>query len=311
MLIPKILCNFAGENKNRLLKMGERVHIVVPAGRIELRYLDMARERLESWGFEVTEGEHARQPLGRFGGTKRGRAEDLNAAFSDPDIRYILCARGGYGMVQILDQLTEPKNKAMAIGFSDITALHLALGRYDIPSIHAAMAKHLSEYNKNHASVDALHDLLCGGSLHYSLPGHPLNKPGKVEGLLRGGNLAVMCGLQGTPYALRTDEPCVLFIEDVGERPYAIDRMLNNLRLSGVLRKIKGLVVGQFSDYEEDPQMGGTLYERIRMMVEPYDYPVLFNFPAGHVPANMPLIMNAMCTLEVTSRGGVLTQGNL
>ena len=288
--------------------MGERVHIVVPSGRIESRYLDMARQRLESWGFTVTEGAHARQPLGRFGGTKRGRAEDLNDAFTDPDISYILCARGGYGMVQIVDQLVVPTNKATVIGFSDITALHLMLGKHDIPSIHASMAKHLSEYNKNRASVDALRELMCGGELHYEIPACPQNRQGKVEGILRGGNLAVMCGLQGTPFALRTDEPCVLFIEDVGERPYAIDRMLNNLRLSGVLRQIKGLVVGQFSDYEEDPQMGGTLYERIRMMVEPYDYPVLFNFPAGHVPRNMPLIMNAMCRLEVTNNGATLEQ---
>ena len=291
--------------------MEERVHIVVPAGRIEPRFLDMAHQRIESWGFHVTEGEHARQPLGRFGGTKRGRADDLNEAFRDPDIRFILCARGGYGMVQIIDQLAVPTNKAMAIGFSDITALHLMLGLHNIPSIHAAMAKHIAEYSKNHASIDALKDLLLGEPLHYTLPPHPLNRPGKMEARLRGGNLSVLYGLQGTPYALRTDEPCILFLEDVGERPYAIDRMLNNLRLSGVLRNIKGLVVGQFSDYEEDPQMGGTLFERIRMMVEPYNYPVIFNFPAGHVKRNMPLIMNAMCRLEVTDKGATLSQDSV
>lgn len=291
--------------------MEERVHIVVPAGRIEMRFLDMARQRLESWGFRVTEGEHARQPLGRFGGTKRGRAEDLNEAFRDPDIQYILCARGGYGMVQIVDQLAAPTNKAVPIGFSDITALHLMLGQYNVPCIHAAMAKHIAEYKKNYASVDALQALMTGEPLHYEIPPHPLNRPGKVEALLRGGNLSVLYGLQGTPYALRTDEPCILFLEDVGERAYAIDRMLNNLRLSGVLRKIKGLVVGNFSDYEEDPQMGGTLLERIRMMVEPYDYPVLFRFPAGHVTRNLPLIMNAMCRLEVTDKGATLSQDSV
>lgn len=291
--------------------MEERVHIVVPAGRIEMRFLDMARQRLESWGFRVTEGEHARQPLGRFGGTKRGRAEDLNEAFRDPDIQYILCARGGYGMVQIVDQLAAPTNKAVPIGFSDITALHLMLGQYNVPCIHAAMAKHIAEYKKNYASVDALQTLMTGEPLHYEIPPHPLNRPGKVEALLRGGNLSVLYGLQGTPYALRTDEPCILFLEDVGERAYAIDRMLNNLRLSGVLRKIKGLVVGNFSDYEEDPQMGGTLLERIRMMVEPYDYPVLFRFPAGHVTRNLPLVMNAMCRLEVTDKGATLSQDSV
>ena len=142
---------------------------------------------------------------------------------------------------------------------------------------------------------------MAGEPIHYEMAPHPLNRLGKVEATLRGGNLAVMCGLQGTPFAVRTDEPTVLFIEDVGERPYVIDRMLNNLRLSGVLRNIQGLIVGQFSDYEEDPQMGGTLYERIRMMVEPYDYPVLFRFPAGHVNRNMPMIMNAACRIEITN----------
>lgn len=282
--------------------------MVVPAGRIDPRFLDMARMRLESWGYTVTEGEHARQPLGRFGGTKRGRAEDLNNAFRDPDIRYILCARGGYGMVQIVDQLVQPTNNAMVIGFSDITALHLMLGKYDIPSIHASMAKHIAEIGKNRTACEALKAVMDGEPVHYDIPAHPLNRPGKIEGILRGGNLAVMCGLQGTPFAVRTDEPCVLFIEDVGERPYAIDRMLNNLRLSGVLRNIKGLIVGQFTDYEEDTQMGGTLFERIRMMVEPYDYPVLFKFPAGHVPYNMPLIMNAKCQLEITNQGATLDQ---
>ena len=281
--------------------MGERVHMVVPAGRLDSRFLDIARLRLESWGYEVTEGEHARQPLGRFGGTKRGRAEDLNEAFRDPDLRYILCARGGYGMVQILDQLVVPENHATVIGFSDITALHLMLGKYNVPSIHGAMAKHIAEYGKNRASVDALQSVMAGEPIHYEMAPHPLNRLGKVEATLRGGNLAVMCGLQGTPFAVRTDEPTILFIEDVGERPYVIDRMLNNLRLSGVLRNIQGLIVGQFSDYEEDPQMGGTLYERIRMMVEPYDYPVLFRFPAGHVNRNMPMIMNAACRIEITN----------
>ncbi len=291
--------------------MEERVHIVVPAGRVESKVLDGARERIESWGFRVTEGEHARQPLGRFGGTKRGRADDLNAAFEDPDINYILCARGGYGLMQILDSLKKPSNNALAIGYSDITALHQFLGLYDIPCIHGAMAKHIMEYGKNHVSVEALHELLCGKPVSITVPPHPMNRAGKVDALLRGGNLTVLNALQGTPYALRTDEPCVLFIEDVGERPYAIDRMLHNLRLSGILRNIKGLIVGQFSDYEEDPQMGGTLFERIRIMVEPYDYPVVFRFPAGHVPFNRPIVMNAMCRLEVTQTGATFIQGSL
>ena len=277
-----------------------------------IRYeVEIGLRRLKAYGLNVTFMPNALKGLAYLRDHPEKRAEDLLQAFRDPDIQYILCARGGYGMVQIVDQLAAPTNKAVPIGFSDITALHLMLGQYNVPCIHAAMAKHIAEYKKNYASVDALQALMTGEPLHYEIPPHPLNRPGKVEALLRGGNLSVLYGLQGTPYALRTDEPCILFLEDVGERAYAIDRMLNNLRLSGVLRKIKGLVVGNFSDYEEDPQMGGTLLERIRMMVEPYDYPVLFRFPAGHVTRNLPLVMNAMCRLEVTDKGATLSQDSV
>lgn len=281
--------------------MQKRVHIVVPSGKIDFRLLDGARERLEAWGYRVTESSHARMPEGRFGGSEADRIADLTEAFTDPDIHYILCARGGYGIAQIIDRLPMPSNGARLIGFSDVTALHCLFAQADIPSIHAVMAKHLTEYDTHQESCDALRALMEGQPLHYELPSHPLNRPGHAEGMLRGGNLSVFYGLQGTPYAVRTDEHPILFIEDVGERPYAIDRMMQNLRLSGVLSRLGGLVVGQFSDYEEDPLMGATVYERIRAMVEPYDYPVVFGFPAGHVERNLPLLMNSSCELQVST----------
>lgn len=288
--------------------MQKRVHILVPSGKIDFHMLDGARQRLEAWGYRVTESAHARMPQGRFGGSEADRIADLTEAFTDPDIQYILCARGGYGIAQIVDSLPLPTNKARLIGFSDVTALHCLLGKNDIPSIHAVMAKHLTEYDTHRESCDTLRALMEGQPLHYELPPHPLNRPGRAEGMLRGGNLSVFYGLQGTPYAVRTDGRPILFIEDVGERPYAIDRMMQNLRLSGVLSRLGGLVVGQFSDYEEDPLMGATVYERIREMVEPYDYPLLFGFPAGHVERNLPLVMNSLCKLVVSEDSCSLCQ---
>lgn len=297
--------------------MQKHIHIVTPSGAINPDFIDGATARLREWGFRVTEGEHARKPEGRFGGSRQGRIADLNAALSNPDIDYILCSRGGYGIAQIVDQIEVPDIKTYAegsmlmrvpqiVGFSDVTALHCLMGSRNIPSLHAVMCKHLTEMGPRQEACEALRKALLGQPLKYKLPAHPLNRLGKAEGTLRGGNLSVFYGLQSTPYAVRTDTPTILFLEDVGERPYAIDRMMHNLRLSGVLERLSGLVVGQFSDYEEDPLMPGTVYSRIREMVEPYNYPVIFDFPAGHVERNLPLWMNKACTLEVTESGAVL-----
>lgn len=283
----------------------------MPSGRIDPQLIEGAKARLEEWGHPVSTGAHAYSPEGRFGGSEADRLADLNDALSDPEGGFVLCARGGYGLVQILDRVVLPASGATVVGFSDVTALHLLFGTRDLPSVHAVMAKHLTEYDTHRESCDALRAVLRGEPLTYHLPPHPLNRAGKAEGILRGGNLSVLYGLQGTPYAVRTDEPAILFIEDVGERPYAIDRMMHNLRLSGVLSRLSGLIVGQFSDYEEDPQMGGTVYERIRALVEPYDYPVLFDFPAGHMERNLPLLMNANAVLEVNDNETVLGQKGL
>lgn len=294
----------------------KRVHIIAPSGKLDMKLIDGAKAQLEAWGYLVTEGEHLRLPEGRFGGSVEGRRADVLAAIQDPTIDFVLCARGGYGVAQLLgDELPLPEmgkvtKMPVFIGFSDITALHNWLGKKDIPSLHGVMCKHLSEYDTHRESCDMLHAAMEGAALEYSLPHHPLNREGKATGMLRGGNLSVFYGLQGTPWAIRTDEPFILFIEDVGERPYAIDRMMQNLRLSGVLAKASGLIIGQFSDYEEDPLMGKTVYERIREMVEPYDYPVLFDFPAGHVETNLPLWMNTPCEMEIKKSSGTVSFRN-
>lgn len=296
------------------------IRIITPSGAIDPCLIEGARKRLESWGYQVSEGRYARARKGRFCGTIEERLSDIHEALNDTSVDAVLCARGGYGIVQLLDQINIPQDlrtgarRQLLIGFSDITALHNLYGLYGIVSLHGVMCKHIAEYETHREAVDAWREALnkwqvASGKLQvinlqpatYNLQPATcnLNRAGKARGVLRGGNLSVFYGLQGTPYAIRTDEPTILFIEDVGEKPYAIDRMMNNLRLSGVLSRIKGLIVGQFSDYEEDALMLGTVYDRIRAAVEPYDYPVLFDYPAGHVERNLPLFLNAEYELEV------------
>jgi len=260
-------------------------------------------------GYEVVEGKHARGEHGRFSGTEDERVADLNEALADMSTDFVLCTRGGYGLAQIVDRIEVPASKTpTVIGFSDITALHNLMGHHGKASIHGVMCKHISEYDSHRESVDALLHMMAFQPTEYRLPAHPLNREGETTGTLRGGNLCVLYGLQDTPYNCPIAPGDILFIEDVGEHPYAIDRMMQNLRLSGVLAKLGGLVVGQFSDYEEDPRMPYTVYEGIRRMVEPYDYPCLFDFPAGHVERNLPLIINATCHLRVNKEGATLAQ---
>lgn len=289
-----------------------KIKIVSPSGAIDPQYIDRATEVLRGWGYEVSEAAHARGKIGRFAASDDERVADIAEALTDPAVDMILCARGGYGLQRIIDRIP-PIHKPI-IGFSDITALHMLAAQTGQATIHAMMCKGISETKGLSPSSCVLHSssflqrALAQEPLHYELPPHPLNRAGKIKGTLIGGNLSVLYGLQGTAYGLderlrmkdeRGGSPLILFIEDVGERHYHIDRMMNNLRLSGVLANLSGLIVGQFSDCEDDPSMGCTVYETIRRAVEPYHYPVVFNFPAGHVEENMPLYLNAPVEMDV------------
>ena len=283
------------------------IRIISPSGAIRPEWIDKAAERLVAWGYSVSIGEHAKGAYGRFAGTEEERIADLNSALKDSDIDIILCARGGYGLQQIIDkiQLSLNGHRPFIVGFSDITELHQWCGLNGIVSLHGIMCKHLSELPEDSEPVQKWHQALRGETLEYTLPTHELCRMGSVEGRLIGGNLSVLYGLQGTPYSLNAlmdkypDEKYILFIEDIGERHYHIDRMMQNLRLSGVLASIGGLIVGQFSDSEDDPLMGCTIYETICRAAEEYDYPILVDFPAGHVERNLPLWLNSGCKMVV------------
>lgn len=295
------------------------IYILSPSGAIAPDLIDRAAERLRLFGYRVSVAPHAYGAYGRFAGTPAERIADLADALANPAIDAILCARGGYGLQQILpaldnrERLLRPLALALAsgspqpiiIGFSDITALHQWCGLHGIPSLHALMCKHLAELPLDSEPVQLWHQALQAEPLCYTLPAHPLNRAGQITGRLIGGNLSVLYGLQGTPYSLarlldaEPDTPAILFIEDIAERHYHIDRMMQNLRMSGVLSRIAGLVVGQFSDCDDDPSMNCSVAETILRATDGYDYPVLFDFPAGHVERNLPLWLNAPCSLSV------------
>jgi len=232
----------------------------------------------------------------------------LQEALDDENVKAILCSRGGYGLAQIIDKLDFSKfveHPKWLIGFSDVTILHNAINKLGIPSVHSVMAKHITELPPDAEPVRYLKYILEGIPPVYEIPSSPLNRKGTSKGKLIGGNLSVFAGLRATPYDLNF-KGNILFIEDVDEQPYHIDRMMQNLRLSGVLSEVSGLIVGQFSYCEEDPRMKQTISEIIFDAVEEYDYPVCFNFPAGHVDYNLPLIMGCNIQLDVQSDQTVL-----
>jgi muramoyltetrapeptide carboxypeptidase len=290
------------------LKSNDQIRIVSPSGNIEPKYIVGAKKTLSSWELNVTEGKFARTKYGRFAGTEAQRIADLQEALDDPSVNAILCSRGGYGVAQIIDKLdfsTFAKSPKWLIGFSDITILHNAISNLGVASIHGIMAKHLTQFSPNSIHVQKCREILFGQMPTYVVPKHRLNKVGIGQGKLIGGNLSVLIGLRGSQFDLDYKNN-ILFIEDIAERPYHIDRMMQNLRFSGALAQLSGLVVGQFSDCDEDPLMKKSVAQIIASAVSEYDYPVCFNFPAGHVDNNFPLKLGETVQFEVTKRAVTL-----
>ena len=291
------------------------IRIISPSGAIDPLYIDQAVARLRAWGFKVSEGAHARDVWGRFAGTDDDRLADLAEAMADPEVDLVLCSRGGYGLQRIIDRV--PPVTKPVLGFSDITALHQAAGLTAQPTLHGIMCKHIATLPEDSEPLLALRRALAGETLSYRWENHPLNRPGDVSAPLIGGNLSVLYGLQGTLYDLRSNVKCqmsnvksqkpLLLIEDIAERHYHIDRMMRNLRLSGVLANISGLIVGRFSDCEDDPSMHASVYETIKEAVASYDYPLIFNAPVGHVEHNLPLWLHGHTSVHCGADGVLLT----
>lgn len=287
------------------LTEGDKVAIISPASKIDKMLLKGAIERLSSWGLRPYMEKHADGAKGYYSGSIKERTNDLQHAMDDKDVRAILCSRGGYGAVHLIDRLSFDKFKTSPkwlIGFSDITALHCLMQYNGIASLHAPMAKHLTTESKDDLCSNYLKDILMGKVPSYTIESHSLNQQGTAKGILRGGNMSVFDGLRGTPYDIPA-EGTILFIEDIGERPHAIERIMYELKLGGFLSKLSGLIIGQFTEYDMQNELGKSLYEAISDLVKEYNYPVCFNFPVGHVTDNRPMIEGAEVELIVNKKG--------
>lgn len=283
------------------LTKGDKIAIISPASHILPDYVDGACNAITQMGFQPVVSNHCKGQCGGYSGTIEQRLADFLEALHNPEVKAILCSRGGYGVVHLLEYLSADdiaENAKWLIGFSDISALHAAMVASGVVSIHASMAKHLTQFGVDNEATVALFNILQGNLPTYQTPSHAFNKPGTASGTLTGGNMAVLCGLLDTDFDLLSRGD-ILFIEDVGEEVYKIERMLYNLRLSGVLPMIKGLIVGRFTDYRNPDGNGDSMEQMVKRMVEPYDIPVAFDFPVGHVDENMPLIEGAQVTLTV------------
>ncbi len=285
------------------LKPGDRIRIVAPAGKVTKDKLVSGFELLQDEGYEVIIGKHVFDRNFQFAGTDTHRAADLQEAINDPVTKAIICARGGYGTVRIIEKIDfSPllKNPKWIVGFSDVTVLHSILNKSGIASIHGVMPSFFIENKKPAKSFFSLRELLTSGRSNFNLCAHPLNCSGIAEGELVGGNLSLIYSLQGTPWQLETAGK-ILFIEDLSEYLYHLDRMMQNLRLTGQLKNLAGLVVGGFTEMKDnDSPFGKTAHEIIQEAVHDYNFPVYYDFPAGHIPKNMSLMFGSNYKLEVS-----------
>lgn len=287
------------------LKPDDKVAIISPASKIDKMLLKGAMARLSSWGLSPYLEKHADGSKGYYSGSIKDRVSDFQHAIDDKDVRAILCSRGGYGAVHLMDKLDFSKfreSPKWLIGFSDITALHCLIQHEGIASLHAPMAKQLTVESADDLCTNYLKDILFGKLPDYKVASHSMNHHGNAKGVLRGGNMSVFYGLRGTPFDIPADGT-ILFIEDVGERPHCIERIMYDLKLGGVLERLSGLIIGQFTEYEENKELGKELYGAIYDLVKEYDYPICFDFPVGHVTDNRPLIEGAEVELTVDKKG--------
>ncbi|MCM1290466.1 MAG: LD-carboxypeptidase [Prevotella sp.] len=285
------------------LREGDKIAIVAPATEVKREYVEGAARWIESQGFEAVIAPHCLDSVsGTYAATERERLEDFLAACSDSEIRAILCARGGYGCVQIIGEIpgsliaNDPK---WVIGFSDVSALHALMLRHGVMSLHAGMAKHLTESAMDDMSIKSFREILCGAEhIDYELTpadGIEICHRGECAGILRGGNFAVLNGLADTEFDLLKigeKEDVILFLEDIGEGIYEVDRMLWRLHLSGSLHRAKGLIFGEFNNYKPDKNHADMEEMiRTRMLQWGISVPVVLNFPVGHVDGrNLPFV---------------------
>jgi muramoyltetrapeptide carboxypeptidase len=288
------------------LKKGDTIAIVAPAGFMPIEKMQSCIETLDSWGYTIRLGATTHSSSSNyFSGSDDERLADLQEALDDPSVKAILCARGGYGTSRIIDRISFKKFRKKPkwiIGFSDITVLlcHLQ-SQFKIASLHAPMAGAFNSGEFNNPYLLSLKNALEGKPTHISSPGHPFNRDGEVKGQLIGGNLALLAHLCGTESEPKTKDR-ILFLEDIGEYLYNIDRRMIQLKRAGKLDKLQGLIFGRFTDNKDTERPFGKSVEDILFEhVSEYSYPVCFNFPVSHEKENYALKVGVKYHLSVKS----------
>lgn len=286
------------------LKKGDTIGIIAPAGYMSLDKMQSCIESLEEWGYNVVLGATTQTTSANyFSGTDEERLQDLQNMLDDKSVHAILCARGGYGVSRIIDRINFRKFRKApkwVIGFSDITVFHAHIyARYKIASLHAPMAAAFNDGESENQYIQSLRASLQGTQANYLVDGHEWNRPGMAKGELVGGNLSLLVHLLGTASEVRTKNR-ILFLEDVGEYLYNIDRMMLQLKRSGKLDRLAGLIIGGFTDPKDTVRpFGKEAYEIIRDHLKGYKYPVCYGFPVSHGRENLALKVGVPYELNV------------
>lgn len=283
------------------LQKGDAVYFLSTAKKISTEEIKPALEIFSDWGLQVVIGKTIGAEQNQFAGDDALRRDDFQTALNDKNIKAIICARGGYGSVRMMDELNFDefmKHPKWVVGFSDVTFLLTNIANnLGIMGLHAQMPIQFT--NSSAEAIESLRKELFGERNEWTLAPHPLNRAGNAEGELIGGNLSILYSITGTKSGINTDRR-ILFLEDLDEYLYHIDRMMMNLKRSGKLQHLAGLVVGSFTDMHDNKiAFGKTAYEIVAEHVSTFSYPVCFNFPAGHIADNRALVIGRKYHLQV------------
>ena len=295
------------------LKKGDTIGITCPAGYMVAANAQSCIATLVDWGYHVIVGKTlGSESKNYFSGTDEERASELQTMLDDKSINAILFGRGGYGMSRIIDKLNFKKfkkNPKWLIGFSDITVMHMHIySNYKIAAFHAPMAAAFNDGEDKNEFILSLKNAIAGKKAKYKCAAHPFNKQGSATGKLIGGNLTLLANIIGTPSDYEPKN-CILFIEDIGEYLYSIDRLLQQLKRSGKFDKISGIIIGGFTDMKNTERpFGKTMEEIIQDVLADYDYPICFNFPVSHSKENVALKVGATYNLLVKNKESVLVE---
>lgn len=298
------------------LKIGDTIAIVAPSGILKNRTgeVNKAIAILKSWGLHAVVGKHVYSKANHFAGTDEERCEDFQKALDDPKISAIWCARGGYGTVRILDKLDYTKfkqNPKWLIGYSDITALHNQFHNQGFQSIHALMCVSLTkDLDDIKESLSSFKDAIFGNPRNYNLTSSSYNRVGEASGQLVGGNLTMLHTMLGSKTSIDTSGK-ILFIEEIGEYKYHIDRMLQSMKRAGYFDNLKGLIVGDMSRMRKNTTLWGSSVEQLILdALSDYDFPIAFNMPAGHEKDNRSMIFGKTIELKVSKQKSSIRNQN-